>query len=153
MILLGAWEWAGLARLNGLRHRLVYGGLVLTLILAFWPWVGNAAFVVGLLGCVLAGWCYALFWMWRYAARPERQENRSATIAVAGVIVLAAPWVAFWRCGTNLDRPMCYSCFCWSGSPISAPISPAAAGAAQAGGHHQPGQDMEGALAPPAWLR
>jgi phosphatidate cytidylyltransferase len=26
---------------------------------------------------------------------PTRQENRSATIAVAGVIVLAAPWVAF----------------------------------------------------------
>ena len=95
VILLGAWEWAGLARLNGPRHRLVYGGSVLTLILAFWPWVGNAAFVIGLLGCVLAGWCYALFWMWRYATRPTRQEDRSATVAVAGVIVLAAPWVAF----------------------------------------------------------
>ena len=94
VILLGAWEWAGLAGLNGPRYRLLYGGLVLTLILALWPWVGDVAFVAGLLGCALAGWCYALFWMWRYAERPERQD-RSVTVAAAGVIVLAAPWVAF----------------------------------------------------------
>ncbi|MDG4554923.1 MAG: phosphatidate cytidylyltransferase [Candidatus Competibacter sp.] len=93
VVLLGAWEWAGLAGLSGLRYRLMYGGLVLTPILAFWPWVRNTAFVAGWLGCVLAGWCYALFWMWRYAARPERQD-RPATVAVAGVIVLVAPWVA-----------------------------------------------------------
>ena len=47
VILLGAWEWAGLAGLSEPRHRLLYGGLVLTLILALWPWVGDVAFVAG----------------------------------------------------------------------------------------------------------
>ncbi len=94
VILLGAWEWAGLAGLNGPRHRLAYGGLVLALILTLWPWVGNATFVAGLMGCVLAGWCYALFWMWRYTAHPDHPD-RSMVVAVAGAIVLAAPWMAF----------------------------------------------------------
>lgn len=90
---LGAWEWARLAGLNGTRGRLLYGGLVLAAILALWPLVGNVAIVETLLILVCLGWCYALFWIGRYAARPERRD-RAIMIGGAGVIVLVASWVA-----------------------------------------------------------
>ena len=93
VILLGAWEWARLAGLDGTRGRLLYGGLVLAAILALWPLVGSMAFIEGLLILVCVGWCYALFWIGRYAARPDRQD-RAVLVGGAGVIVLVAPWVA-----------------------------------------------------------
>lgn len=93
VILPGAWEWARLAGLSVASGRLLYGGLVLILILACWPLVDNTVIVGGLLVAVCAGWCYALFWMWRYAARPDRHD-RPLAVGVAGVIVLVAPWVA-----------------------------------------------------------
>lgn len=93
VILLGAWEWGRLAGLNETRDRLLYGGLVLALILALWPLVGSAAFVGGLLAPVLAGWCGAVGWMWRYALNPNRPD-RPLLIGVAGLVVLVPPWVA-----------------------------------------------------------
>lgn len=93
VILPAAWEWGRLAGLAGTRDRLLYGGAVLALILALWPLVGNAPFVGGLLGAVVASWCYALFWLWRYAEHPDRQD-RPMTVMGAGMVVLVAPWVA-----------------------------------------------------------
>jgi phosphatidate cytidylyltransferase len=92
-ILLGAWEWARLADLDQTRGRLLYGALILTLILAFWPLVGSAGFVNGLLIPVCAGWCYVPIWLWRYAGCPDRLD-RPATVGVAGMVALVAPWVA-----------------------------------------------------------
>ena len=94
VILLGAWEWAGLVGLNGVHPRLLYGALVVTLILMLWPWIGHAPFVISLLSGTLVAWCYALFWMWRYSVCPKRYD-RAMTVAIAGVIVLTMPWVAF----------------------------------------------------------
>ncbi|MFZ1642326.1 MAG: phosphatidate cytidylyltransferase [Candidatus Contendobacter sp.] len=93
VLLLGAWEWADLAGLAQPRGRLLYGGLVLTLILAVWPLAGRAALVAGLLIPVFAAWCYVLVWLWRYAGQPERQD-RPSMVAVAGVVALVAAWVA-----------------------------------------------------------
>lgn len=93
VILLGAWEWARLAGLDGTGGRLLYGGLVLAAVLALWPLVGSVAFVEGLLVLVCVGWCYALFWIGRYALHPDRRD-RALMVGVAGVVVLVAPWVA-----------------------------------------------------------
>lgn len=93
VILLGAWEWAGLAGLNETRGRLRYGGVVLALILAFWPLLDSPAFVGGLLVAVCAGWCCALFWMRRYAARRDCSDSPLA-VGAAGLVVLVASWVA-----------------------------------------------------------
>jgi phosphatidate cytidylyltransferase len=93
VILPGAWEWARLAGLVGTRDRSLYGGLVLVLIAALWPLIGSVPFVGGLLGAVVASWCYALFWLWRYAEHPDRHD-RPMIVMGAGVVVLVAPWVA-----------------------------------------------------------
>jgi phosphatidate cytidylyltransferase len=93
VMLLGAWEWADLAGLHETRSRLLYGGLVLVLILAVWPLAGCAVWVGGVLTLAFAAWCYALFWLWRYADRPDRQD-RPGAVGVAGAVALAAAWLA-----------------------------------------------------------
>ena len=90
---LGAWEWARLAGLDGTGGRLLYSGMVLAAILALWPLVESVVFVEGLLVLVCVGWCYALFWIGRYAARPDRRD-RAFMVGVAGLVVLVAPWAA-----------------------------------------------------------
>jgi phosphatidate cytidylyltransferase len=53
----------------------------------------STAFVGGLLLAVCAGWCCALFWMRRFAARPDRPDP-PLIIGAAGLVVLVASWVA-----------------------------------------------------------
>ena len=93
VVLPAAWEWSRLAGLDEVRARLLYGGAVLALIALLWPLAGDDGFVAALLLAVVAGWCGALVWMWRYAARPDRRD-RTPTAAAAGLVVLVAPWVA-----------------------------------------------------------
>lgn len=93
VILPAAWEWARLAGLDKARDRLLYGGMVLVVILALWPLIDSTSFVGSLLVAVVASWCYAPIWMRRYAERPDHRD-RPTMIAGAGVIALAAPWVA-----------------------------------------------------------
>lgn len=93
VMLLGAWEWADLAGLRETRGRLLYGGLVLALILAVWPLAERAAWVGGLLVLAFAGWCYAPFWLWRYAGQPDLQD-RSGAVGAAGAVALTTAWLA-----------------------------------------------------------
>jgi phosphatidate cytidylyltransferase len=93
VILLGAWEWARLAGFDGTRDRLLYGGLALFATLAIWPLVWSGTFVAGLLILVCGGWCYALVWIGRHAAHPDRQD-RAVVVGGAGLIVLVTLWVA-----------------------------------------------------------
>lgn len=93
VVLLCAWEWAGLAGLAQPRGRLLYSGLALAPILAVWPLTGHAAFMTGLMVLVLVAWCAVLAWLWRYAGRPERQDP-PLVIGAAGVAALATAWAA-----------------------------------------------------------
>lgn len=94
VILPGAWEWTRLAGLHKTRDRWLYVSSILALILAAWRLLDSAAFVNGLLTLSVLGWCGALLWLRRYAAWPALR-NRPLHLGVVGVIVLAAPWVAF----------------------------------------------------------
>jgi phosphatidate cytidylyltransferase len=93
VMLLGAWEWAGLAGWNETCGRLLYGGLVLAPILAVWPLADHASFVAGSLIPVFAAWCCVLFWLWRYAGQPERQDQ-PGVVGAAGAVALVAAWLA-----------------------------------------------------------
>ena len=93
VMLLGAWEWAPLAGLSGIRNRLLYVGLILALILASWPLTDAPAFVGGVLVLTAAAWCGAGFWLWRFAADPERHDS-PWLIGLAGLAALVPPWIA-----------------------------------------------------------
>ena len=93
VVLLCAWEWADLARLAQPRGRVLYGGLVLVLILVVWPLADRTTMVASLMIPALAAWCYVLFWLWRYAGQPERQD-RPGVVGAAGVAALTAAWLA-----------------------------------------------------------
>ena len=94
VVVLGcAWEWANLAGLTQPRGRMWYGVLVLLLILAVWPLAGRTHVVVGLMIPVVAAWGYVLFWLWRYACQPERQD-RPMTVGIVGALALMAAWLA-----------------------------------------------------------
>jgi phosphatidate cytidylyltransferase len=93
VILLGAWEWTHLVGLRSMRHRLLYVSAVLALILAIWPLLDYTALMNSLLVLTVLAWCGALLWLRRYAKRPDHQGQR-LPVAMAGVVVLAAPWVA-----------------------------------------------------------
>lgn len=94
VLLPGAWEWTRLIGLSKTGDRGLYVGGILALILAAWPLLDSAVFVNSLLVLSVLGWCGALFWLQRYAVRPE-QQNHPLQMGIAGVVVLVAPWVAF----------------------------------------------------------
>jgi len=93
VILPGAWEWTRLIGLQSMRDRLLYVGVILALILAIWPLLDHMALVSGLLALTVLGWCGAMFWLRRYAKCPDHQD-RPLPVGIAGVVVLAVPWVA-----------------------------------------------------------
>ena len=93
VMLLGAWEWGPLAGLHAVRDRLLYVGLVLALILGGWPWLDQPWFVSSVLVLATFAWCGAGFWLWRFAADPERHDS-PWLIKLAGLAALVPPWVA-----------------------------------------------------------
>ncbi len=93
VVLLGAWEWSHLAELVRRRDRVLYSGLVLTLVLVIWPLIGRVAVIGGLLIPVFAGWCYIPIWLRCYADQPDCPDH-PVTVGVAGIVILLASWVA-----------------------------------------------------------
>jgi len=93
VMLLGAWEWAPLAGLHGVRDRLLYAGLVLALILGGWALLDQPWFVGSVLILATLAWCGAGLWLWRFTADPERHDS-PWLIGIAGLAALVPPWVA-----------------------------------------------------------
>lgn len=93
IVLLGAWEWSALAGFTAVPARTAYSALILFLILLSWHWLEHSLFLWTVL--LIAGlyWCLALFWLGYYASHPDRHDSRLVR-ALAGCLLLVAPWVA-----------------------------------------------------------
>ncbi len=137
ILLLAAWEWSRLLGLRRWCHRVMYCALIL----------GTVGWVAGLLqdpthrsvlllsACLY--WCYVPVWLWRYAKR--RQEDTALTWAIAGLVILAATWVALMALRTlaGIDSVLFLMMLIWVADssayfagrylgrhPLAPPISP-----------------------------
>jgi phosphatidate cytidylyltransferase len=87
---IGAWEWAGLARL-GANGRLAYAAVCAAAMAASFLWAGaDAAFVI--LVIALAWWVLAFGAVLTYP-----RQFAMSTAAMAGVVVLVPSWFLFAR--------------------------------------------------------
>lgn len=98
IVILGAWEWAGLARLEGAKRRMYTAGMAAALLaIAFIP----TAWVLGIAG---VWWTFALLRMRHVDAQHEAVPRRART-ALAGVLVLLPAWYAIVALHAAPDGP------------------------------------------------
>jgi phosphatidate cytidylyltransferase len=106
IILIGAWEWAGVLGFSGLIARLGYCALLLGTTILAWSMLDNQRFVWLVSVVAAVYWCYVLTWLWRYSTDLQRHDPRLIW-AVAGIMTLVAPWVALVNLhGTVLFGPV-----------------------------------------------
>ena len=97
VILLGAWEWSRLARLESPAQRLAYVVLfALAMVLYHW---GAVRQPVLLLALAVGWWLLMLFWVLGYPASARRWGNRPVMLLM-GIMVLLPAWIALcWLLG------------------------------------------------------
>lgn len=97
VILLGAWEWSRLARLESPAQRLVYVALfALAMVLHHWLAVRQPT---ALLVLAAGWWLLMLFWVVGYPASAHRWGSRPVMLIMGGMVLLPA-WVAlYWLLG------------------------------------------------------
>lgn len=97
VILLGAWEWSRLARLESPAQRLAYVALfALAMVLYHWS---AARHPVVLLALAAGWWLLMLSWVVDYPGSAHRWGNRPV-MAIMGVMVLLPAWIAlYWLLG------------------------------------------------------
>ena len=88
--IVGAWEWAGLARLAG-GARLAYAALCAACMLALFLVADDGA-ALFVLGVALLGWILAFAAVLRYP-----RKVASATVAAAGFVALVPSWLLLAR--------------------------------------------------------
>lgn len=88
LFIVGAWEWAGLARLAP-TLRLAYAAVFAVLVLFGFAWAGDRSLVAPLLVVAMAGWLVALFAVLTYP-RPLPL----GAVGVSGFLALLPPWAA-----------------------------------------------------------
>jgi phosphatidate cytidylyltransferase len=88
--LAGAWEWGGLARLDG-ALRFVYAAALVAGMLACWRYLGTGGAFV-LLGIALVWWACALVLVVKFP-----RSLGPKFVAAAGVLVLVPSWVLLVR--------------------------------------------------------
>lgn len=88
LFVMGAWEWAGLARLSG-AERVGYTAVMLVAVVTSPWWLGAVWVLPALLGIAALGWVVALVEVLRFP-RPRPLPG----VAAAGFIVLLPSWAA-----------------------------------------------------------
>jgi phosphatidate cytidylyltransferase len=97
VILLGAWEWGGLADLESPMQRSAYV-VVVAAAMAVYHW-GAVGQPVALLTVAAGWWLLMLFWVLGYPDSARRWDNRPVTLLM-GVMVLLPAWIAlYWLLG------------------------------------------------------
>ena len=94
-VLIGAWEWAGLAGWLDWPLRLAYGaaigtGLFLVYQALTSPW--QRAFLGGMGVLALLWWTVALYWVVDYTQGGRGIPWRKGVLGVAGFLILVPPW-------------------------------------------------------------
>lgn len=95
---LGAWEWAPLAGLVGLRTRVLYVGLVLACAFGLYRHTGigevvSREEVQPVVGLACLWWCFALLWVKSFPASAGLWSSRLGR-SLMGVLVLVPAWFA-----------------------------------------------------------
>ncbi len=102
MVTLAAWEWAGLAGIEG-RGRSTYAAAMILAVFLAWSWIWDGGQVDiyrvrQLLGWACAGWAVLLLWVLGYPGSATIWGSRGMRAAL-GFLVLVPAWVglAFLR--------------------------------------------------------
>lgn len=93
IMLLGAYEWAGFARLPSIAAKLAYVLIIATVLFSLWL----IHFLLPLNAMhILAGgfWLFALLLVLRYPGSTAFWKSRPAVIAIIGIFLLAITWYA-----------------------------------------------------------
>ena len=92
IVLAGAWEWAGLARIQGAVQKALYTAACAVAMLLLWRVAATPAGFAWVMAATLAWWVVAFGWL---SLAPGRGGRIPA--ALAGLATLAPMWVAMER--------------------------------------------------------
>jgi phosphatidate cytidylyltransferase len=107
LTLLGAWEWAGLMRLDDPPAKFGYTVVVGLCLVAAYAWGGDV--LPFLLGCTLLWWSAAAVWVTRYPAGFSNDSLQHVLKALVGIAVLVPSFLALsilqqgWRAENALS--------------------------------------------------
>lgn len=92
IVAIAAWEWSGLLALGSFWRWIYCGAIVIAIFCLWWlspknPWL----LILMMLTAVF--WCYAPFWLSRYASAPQRRDS-SLLLQFSGGVILVLPWLA-----------------------------------------------------------
>jgi len=92
MLLAGAWEWAGLARIEGTGRKLLYVAACAVAMLLLWRMSASPGGFAGAMTVTLVWWVIAFVWLTLAPGYGGRAQT-----ALAGFVTLAPTWVALER--------------------------------------------------------
>ncbi len=94
LFVLAAWEWARLTSLAKPLYQVLYTILLLAILVVLWPQL-NRPEVMWILGLVSVLWFLLLAGLAAYVSEPESKPRWQPLLAVAGIVMLSAAWLAF----------------------------------------------------------
>lgn len=99
MVLAGAWEWAGLARIEGAGRKFLYVAACAIAMLLLWRMSASRTGFAWAMTATLAWWVVAFLWLTLAPGRGGRAQT-----AIAGLVTLAPMWVALERLFHHLNH-------------------------------------------------
>jgi phosphatidate cytidylyltransferase len=94
LVLLGAWEWAGLAGLEGPGARVFFLVLISSGLWAGWQLLAIPVALGAVLGVALLWWVVVIGWLRRHLMGSGRTRRVMVLKALAGVLTLVPAWIA-----------------------------------------------------------
>jgi phosphatidate cytidylyltransferase len=95
VVVLGAWEWAGLCGWQGRMMRGIYAlVMALVLLMLYWFQLTQLTMTSSILLVACLWWLLALFWVLRYQAGDNLLPNSALIKAVLGFLILVPAWTA-----------------------------------------------------------
>lgn len=94
LFVLGAWEWARLTSLSKPLYRVLYTLLLTVILLLLWSQPHRPE-LIWILGMVSLLWFLLLAGLAAYVSEPNGAPRWQPLLAIAGIVMLTAAWLAF----------------------------------------------------------